>query len=94
MLKFQGKSFEYCKSFKAHESEISQVKYFEEKSFLVSGGNDGKIKFWKNEADQNYICGEILHGSKINWLTCCSISKNLIVLADQSSNVNVYEITQ
>ena len=87
MFNFEGKSFKNCQMFKAHDREVSQVHYF--KGSLVSGGNDGTIKMWN---EREGLVGELLHGSKVNWITCSSISKCVIIVADQSSNVNVYEI--
>ncbi len=84
---------------KGHDSEVSQVNYFNFGSTaqcLVSGGNDGKINIWKEiQTGQNIkyeLYHKIIHDSKINWITCSSFKKDSVFVADQSSNVTVYEL--
>ena len=99
MFQFQGKSFKCSERLKAHDSEVSQVYYCNiggAERCLVSGGNDSKINIWKEiRAGQNIkyeLHHTILQGSKINWITCSSFKKDCIFVADQSSNVTVYEL--
>ena len=96
LFNFVGNTFQFIKVVKAHDSEVSQVCYSDMSCFswLISGGNDGRINMWKRtEAGvEDSLHNQILHGSKINWITCSSSSKDFIFVADQSSNINVYEI--
>lgn len=95
LFNFKGKTFQCFKTFKAHDSEVSQVYYFKtksSKSWLISGGNDGNINLWQGDGEEHGLIHQILHGNKINWITCSSLSKDLLFVADQSSNVNIYEI--
>ena len=64
---------------------------------LVTAGNDCKINIWNGtrQIDQNIkyeLHHTIMHDSKINWITCSSFQNDSVFVADQSSNIIVYEL--
>eukprot|EP00118_Oscarella_pearsei_P002321 m.10232 g.10232 ORF g.10232 m.10232 type:complete len:325 (+) comp22051_c0_seq1:42-1016(+) len=97
-----------CSLTDRHTASVSQVTFASQsrsgrKDILISGGNDGKIVRWdigdlimeKREVD-SFESGELAwtqeHGSKINWLaTSCAMP--VLYVADQTSDVSVYELT-
>ena len=98
LFQFQGKLFKCTEKLRGHDSEVSQVYHFNidnSMECLVSGGNDCKINIWKKQTGKNIkydLHHKICHDSKINWITCTSFENACIYVADQSSNVTVYEI--